>query len=52
MTETPIENNKALENLNDKLSEKLNGTGMKASYSLSPRSEITNPEHTSQFKLV
>ena len=48
---TPKENNKALENLNDKLLEILNDGGIIASY-LSSLSKITNPENTSQFKLV
>ena len=45
-------NNKALENLNDKLLEIMNDKGIIATYSLSPLSKITNPENTSQFKLV
>ena len=45
---TPKENNKALENLNDKLLEILNDGGIIASY-LSSLSKITNPENTSQF---
>ena len=46
------ENNEVLENLNDKLSELMNDRGIIASYLTSPLSKITNPEHTSQFKLV
>ena len=52
LTMTPEENNKALAKLNDKLLEKLNDRGIIASYLLSPLSKITNPENTSQFKLV
>ena len=51
-TENSIENNKALTNLNDKLSEIMNDRGISESYLLSPLSKITNPEHSSQFKLV
>ena len=52
MTETSIKNNEALENLHNKLLEKRNDREVIASYLLSPLSEITNPEHTSQIKLV
>ena len=52
MTETSINNNKALENLNDKLLEIMNDRGIKASYLLSPLSKNTNHENTSQFELV
>ena len=51
MTEASKEN-KALSNLNDKFTEIMNERGILASYLLSPLSKITNPEHTSQFKLV
>ena len=51
MTESPNKNNQALENLNNKL-EIMNDRGIIASYLLSPLSKITNPEITSQFKLV
>ena len=50
MTETSDKNNKALENLNDKLSNILNDRSILASYLLSII--ITNREHTTQFKLV
>ena len=50
--ETSNNNNKALENLNNKLLEILNDRGILASYSMSRLSIITNPEDTSQFKLV
>ena len=49
---TSKENNKAIENLNDKLLEIMNDRGIKASHLLSPLSQITNPEKASQFKLV
>ena len=52
MTETSIKNNKPIENLNDKLLEILNDRGKITSYFLSPLSKITNPENTSQYKLV
>ena len=49
---TSKENNKALENSNEKLLEIMNDRGIVASYLLSPLSKISNPEHTSQFTLV
>ena len=52
MTENSIKNNQALENLNNKLLEIMNDTGILASYLMSPFSKITNPENTTQFKLV
>ena len=51
-TESSIKNNKALEKLNNKLLEIMNDRGVLASYLMSPLSKITNPEITSQFKLV
>ena len=51
ITETS-NNTKALENLNNKLLEILNDRGIIASYLLSPLSKITNPENSTQFKLV
>ena len=51
-TETSKENNFALENLNNQLLEIMNDRGILASYLLSPLSKITNPEKTTQFKLV
>ena len=51
ITETS-NNNKALENLNNKLLEILNDRGIIASYLLSPVSKITNPENSTQFKLL
>ena len=52
ITETSIKNNLAIENLNDKPSEILNDRGILATYLKSPLSGITNPENTTQFKLV
>ena len=52
MTENCKENNKTLSNLNNKRLEIRNDGGIIASYLLSPLSEIHNPEHTSQFKLL
>ena len=52
ITESSKENNLALENLNDKLLEIMNDRGILASYLMSPLSKITNPENTTQFKLV
>ena len=60
ITETSITNNKAIENSNNKLLEIMNDRGILASYLrgilasylMSPLSKITNPENTTQFKLV
>ena len=52
ITESSKENNLALENLNNKLLEIMNDRGILASYLMSPLSKITNPENTTQFKLV
>ena len=52
ITESSITNNKAIENLNNKLLEIMNDRGILASYLMSPLSKITNPENTTQFKLV
>ena len=52
ITETSIKNNQAIENLNNKLLKILNDRGILASYLMSPLSKITNPEISSQFKLV
>ena len=52
ITESSKENNLALENLNNKLLEIMNDRGILASYLMSLLSKITNPENTSQFKLV
>ena len=52
ITESSIKNNPAKENLNNKLLEIMNDRGILATYLMSPSSKITNPESTSQFKLV
>ena len=52
ITEASIKNNQELENLNNKLLEIMNDRGILASYLISPLSKVTNPENTSQFKLV
>ena len=52
ITESSTKNNQAIENLNNKLLEIMNDRGIVASYLMSPLSKITNPENTSQFKLV
>ena len=52
MTENSIKNNQALENLSNKLLEMMNDRGILATYLMSPLSKITNPENTTQFKLV
>ena len=49
---TAKENNQALENLNSKLLEIMKDRGISASYLMTPLSKITNPENTTQFKLV
>ena len=52
ITETSIKNNQAIENLNNKLLEIMTDGGIISSYLLSPISKTTNPENTSQFKLM
>ena len=52
MTECSITNNQALENLNNKLVDRMIDKGIIASYLLSLLSKITNPENTTQFNLV
>ena len=52
ITETSIENNQAIENINNNLLEIMNDRGILATYLMSPLSRITNPENSSQFKLV
>ena len=52
ITENSKEKNLALENLNNKLLEIMNDRGILASYLMSPLSKVTNPEKTTQFKLV
>ena len=51
-TESYFINNKAIENLNNKLLEIMNDRGILASYLMSPLSKITNRENTTQFRLV
>ena len=51
-TESSVGNNQAIENLNNKLLEIMNDRGILASYLMTPLSKITDPENTSQFKLV
>ena len=52
ITETFNKNNKALENLNNKLLEMMNDRGILATYLMSPLSKLTNPEISTQFKLL
>ena len=52
ITETSIKNNQAIENINNNLLEIKNDRGILATYLMSPLSRITNPENSSQFKLV
>ena len=52
ITESSKENNLALENVNNKLLEIMNDRGILASFLMSSLSKITNPENSSQFKLV
>ena len=49
---TSNENNKELENLNNKLSEIMSDKGILAPFSISPLSKTTKLETTSQFKLL
>ena len=51
-TETSANNNKVIENLNNKFLRTMNDRGKIANYLLSPLSKISNPEKTNQFKLV
>ena len=52
ITETSIKNNLAIENMNNNPLEIMNDRGILATYLISPLSRITNPENSSQFKLV
>ena len=52
ITESSTRNNQTMENLNDKLLEIMNDRGIIASYLMSLLSKITNPENSSQFKLL
>ena len=51
ITESSTKSNQAVEKLNELL-EIMNDRGKLASYLMSPLSKITNPENSSQFKLV
>ena len=52
LTENSIKNNLAIENINKNLLEIMNDRCILATYLMSPLSRITNPENSSQFKLV
>ena len=52
ISESSKENNLLLENVNNKLLEIMNDRGILASHLITPLSRITNPENSSQFKLV
>ena len=52
ITETSIQNNLAIENINNNLLEIMNDRGILATYLMSPLSRITNPDNASQFRLV
>ena len=52
LTENSINNNKALENLNEKILEIMNDRGILATYLMSPLSKIFNLENSTQFKLI
>ena len=49
---TSKKNNRTIEKSNDKLLELMNDRGKIESYLLSPLPKITNPQKTSQYKLV
>ena len=52
ITESSLKNNLAIQNINNILLEKMNDRGILATYLMSPLSRLTNPENSSQFKLV
>ena len=52
ITDSSIKNNQAIENINNNLLEIMNDRGILATYLMSPLSKITNPENSSQFKLL
>ena len=52
IVENSNKNNQALENLNNKLLDIMNDRGILGSYLMSPLSKSTNPENTTQFRLV
>ena len=51
ITETPIKNNKTIENLNEKILELMNDKGMTAPYLASSSVNLFKPENKSQFRL-
>ena len=52
ITEVSIKNNQSIENLNNKFLEIINDRGILGSYLMSPLAKITNPENSTQLKLV
>ena len=52
ITESSINNNKAISDLNEKVLELMNDRGIIASYLMFPLSKIIIPENSTQFKLV
>ena len=52
ITESSINNNKAISDLNENILELMNDRGIIASYLMFPLSKIINPENSTQFKLV
>ena len=52
ITESSINNNQAIENLNNKHLEIMNDRGILATYLMSLLSKITNSENTSQFRFI
>ena len=50
ITQSSVKNNKALDNLNNKLLEIMNDRGILAYYLMSLLSKIPNPGYSSQFK--
>ena len=52
MTESSNKKNQVLEKLNNKLLEIMNDRGILATYLMSPLSKITNPENSTEFKLL
>ena len=52
ITESSINNNKAISDLNEKVLELMNDRGIIVSYLIFPLSKIINPENSTQFKLV
>ena len=52
ITETSNKNNQAIENIYNNILEIMNDRGTLATYLLSLLAKITNPENSTQFKLV